>query len=559
MSTTKVTKRLRMTWIRSCLVTHHRAIGTNLKASITKYVSMQVNRLKNKYVCKRTVLCSPQPFCTRVTTACNTRAPTMFTAANQAMMGKMMGRPPLQFPNQSGLNVPLQNAMPWTPSLAAGAGSVPMGYTLQQVLVKDTDMPTQPSLSPFARRNGAGTKGTKKGGGKKGKDGGKGEKGKQDAKGKGKYKTGKGGKVGKGGKRKAEGDAGEGKGAVPATATKPLVPKADMPKDTEATTIEMQLKEKKIKGQNGKWARDALVFAAGKQFLSRKAVKRLKTMIIQFHVDHPTYGPCDELVAAAIKKDVKAEQEKAVLMLAKDMVSPGAAASSVEKPPVLIPARNKVSFADKDDVSEIIVADADTKGMDLDSGDDEEDGESKVEPGTSKHSPPSSSGTKDKGKAAVVDAPPVAAVPKVVLDPKPNLGSSEFAVCVPTMNDQHFWVAELGLTDTETMAASSMLSDLVASVNSRTISRAGYLKSLIAATVVVIQDGAAPLQHTKSPSVLHHAPSAKDKMEMPEVGQTSKSVEIGDDAMNVEKPEEPKDPLEKPPHNIIPAKQEQKD
>ena len=69
--------------------------------------------------------------------------------------------------------------------------------------------------------------------------------------------------------------------------------------------------------------------------------------------------------------------------------------------------------------------------------------------------------------------------------------------------DPNFWVAEVGLTANETMAAASMLSTLVDQVNARTISRGAYLKALIAATVVVIQDGAAPIQITKQPT-LHH-------------------------------------------------------
>ena len=53
------------------------------------------------------------------------------------------------------------------------------------------------------------------------------------------------------------------------------------------------------------------------------------------------------------------------------------------------------------------------------------------------------------------------------------------------------------------MAAASMLSTLVDQVNARTISHAAYLKALITASVVVIQDGAAPIQITKQPP-LHH-------------------------------------------------------
>ena len=392
----------------------------------------------------------------------------------------------MQQPNRTNQMPPPQQWMPTMQRVApkfptVQSQQVPDGYSLQ--LVKN-----DPPSGAFAQhQSGAkGEKGVGKeyGGGKKGD----GKKGKTDAKGQGKKKGGGGKKGGKNQKKRKVQKApmkGEGKGAVPdtpiengATSQKPPAPK-------QATVADHLAQQKQATGQVGKWTRDALVFAAPNKYLSRKAMRRVKAAVGALYIKQPDVSANNREIAAQVRAFIKAEQDKAMADLALEIQNavPGTANTISPKKAT----SKKVAFAEDSEEEPI------SPISDPDEEEEESESEEKL---PSRNSAPASSsvhlnGAVEKPVVDVVDtkpAVPAATIANPVVLPKYS---------VPMAQDPDFWVAEVGLTSVETMAAASMLSDLVHRVNARTISRAAYLKALISASVVVIQDGAAPIQITK--------------------------------------------------------------
>ena len=70
------------------------------------------------------------------------------------------------------------------------------------------------------------------------------------------------------------------------------------------------------------------------------------------------------------------------------------------------------------------------------------------------------------------------------------------AQSVPTFEDPKFWVAEVGLSPTQYQQANILLTDLIRSVQEKTITRSEYVRTLSAAIQVAYINGE-PLQITK--------------------------------------------------------------
>ena len=257
------------------------------------------------------------------------------------------------------------------------------------------------------------------------------------------------------------------------------------PAPKQATVSDHLAQQKQATGRVGQWTRDALVFAAPNKYLSRKAMKRVKAAVGSLHIKQPDVPANNREIAGQVRAFIKAEQDKAMADLALEIRNVVPVTANTISPKHAT--SKKVVFAeDSEDEPISPISDPD---------DEEEESESE-EDMPSRNSAPATStvglnGAVEKPVVDVVEAKPpepAATVSETVVLPKYS---------VPMAQDPEFWVAEVGLTSVETMAAASMLSELVERVNARTISRAAYLKSLISASIVVIQDGAAPIQITK--------------------------------------------------------------